>query len=302
MTFASPLPALTNLTRLFPLLLALSLAVALSVAAPPARANGSDEAAALRERHARLAAQIEASPFQRPVLLSSSEAGSQLQGSVDAVVAQPFSRAREHLQRPEALCEILMLQINTKHCTVSGQELVVHIGRKHTQPVEDAYRVAFTVQPLASGDGHMGVQLAAGTGPFSTRDYRIKLQAIPLDDGKRTFLHLSYSYGIGLPARLAMQGYLATAGASKVGFTRTQGGEGYIGGMRGAIERNTMRYYLAIDAYLASLSAPPAQQRTRRLETWFAATEQYARQLHEIERAEYLAMKQSEFRRLPVTS
>lgn len=294
MTFASPLSALTkNIKPFFPLLLALALA------APFARANGADDAAALRERHARLAPQIEASPFQRPVLLSSSEAGSRLQGSVDAIVAQPYARAREHLQQPEALCEILMLQINTKQCVVQGRELVVHIGRKYNQPLEDAYRVAFTVQPLASADEHMGVQLAAETGPFSTRDYRIKLQAIPLDGGQRTFLHLSYAYGIGLPARLAMQGYLATAGASKVGFTRTS--EGYIGGMRGAIERNTMRYYLAIDAYLASLSAPPAQQRMKRMEAWFAATEQYARQLHEIDRGEYLAMKQTEFKRLRAT-
>ena len=137
---------------------------------------------------------------------------------------------------------------------------------------------------------------AADTGPFSTRDYRIQLQAIPLAGGSQTFLHLRYSYGIGIAARLAMQGYLATLGSGKVGFTRA--GSGYIGGMRGAVERNTMRYYLAIDAYLASLAAPPAQQRAKRLDTWFDATEQYARQLHEVERADYLAMKQSEFRRM----
>ncbi len=251
---------------------------------------------ALRERHARLAPQIAASPFQRPLVVQSSESGSELRGSVDAVMPQPYALAREHLQRPEALCEILMLQINTKQCAVQGRELVVHIGRKHDQPLEDAYRVAFTLQPEAAGDDHMSMRLVAASGPYSTRDFRIQLQAIPLSGGSRTYLHLGYSYGIGLPARLAMQGYLATKGASKVGFTRD--GDDYIGGMRGAIERNTMRYYLAIEAYLASLAAPPAQQRTVRLERWFSATEQYARQLHEIERAEYLAMKQREYRRL----
>ena len=51
----------------------------------------------------------------------------------------------------------------------------------------------------------------------------------------------------------------------------------------------------AIDTYLAS---PGTQQRSLRLERWFAATEQYAKQLHEVERADYLAMKQNEFRRL----
>ncbi|HEX3139628.1 MAG TPA: hypothetical protein VHQ87_06220, partial [Rhizobacter sp.] len=257
-----------------------------------------DSAAALRARHTQLAAQMENTPFQRPVVLQSSEVGNDLQGSIDAVVAQPFALAREHLQKPAALCEILMLQINTKQCTVSGNALDVRIGRKYDQPLEDAYRVAFTLQPLASSADYMSLRLGADTGPFSTRDYRIQLQAIPLEGGSKTFLHLRYSYGMGLTAKLAMQSYLATLGAGKVGFTRTSG-SGYIGGMRGAVERNTMRYYLAIDAYLASLAAPAAQQRAHRLDSWFTATEQYARQLHEVERADYLAMKQKEFRRLP---
>jgi hypothetical protein len=259
-------------------------------------AAAAEPAEALQARHAGLAAQLEQSPFRRPVVLASQENGGQLQGSVDAVVPQAFSLARDHLQRPEVLCEIMMLQINTKQCMVEGREIVVHIGRKHDQPVADAYRVAFTVEPLPSSAGHMGVRLRADTGPFSTRDYRIQLEAVPLDGGQRTFLHLDYSYAIGLAARLAMQGYLATAGANKVGFTRQ--GDGLVGGMRGAVERNTMRYYLAIEAYLDSLGASPEQQRARRLERWFAATEQYARQLHEIERGDYLAMKQAEFRRL----
>jgi hypothetical protein len=263
-----------------------------------ANAQTTNTPAALRERHAQLAAEMENTAFKRPVVLQSSETGNQLQGSIDAVVAQPFALASEHLQRPAALCEILMLQINTKQCTVAGNVLDVRIGRKHDQPLEDAYRVAFNVQPRVSNAEYMNLRLGADSGPFSTRDYRIQLQAIPIEGGSKTFLHLEYSYGIGLPARLAMQGYLATLGAGKVGFTRTSS-TGYIGGMRGAVERNTMRYYLAIDAYLASLAAPPAQQRARRLEAWFTATEQYARQLHELDRADYLALKQVDFRRLP---
>jgi len=63
------------------------------------------------------------------------------------------------------------------------------------------------------------------------------------------------------------------------------------------VERNTMRYYLAIDAYLGALSAPPAQQFEQRLESWFASTEQYPRQLHEVDRAAYLDMKRREYLR-----
>lgn len=271
----------------------LLLAATLLLACLPARAADPNSAATLRERHAELAPQLDRSPFQRPLTLDSSETSSQLQGSIDAVVSQPFALMREQLQQPGAWCEILMLHLNTKQCIANGNALGVHIGRKHDQPLSEAYRVAFTLKLDAASADYLDVRLGAETGPFSTRDYRIQLQAIPLADGSKTFLRLRYAYGYGFTAKLAMQGYLATLGAGKVGFTKT--GSSHIGGLRGAIERNTMRYYLAIDTFLAS---PGAQQRTLRLERWFAATEQYAKQLHEVERADYLTMKQNEFRRL----
>jgi len=92
-----------------------------------------------------------------------------------------------------------------------------------------------------------------------------------------------------------VQAYLATAGADKVGFS-SSGGK-LIGGMRGIVERNTMRYYLEIDAYLSAAAAPSGQRVERRLAAWFDATEQYARQLHEIARPDYLAMKRREVQR-----
>jgi hypothetical protein len=70
-----------------------------------------------------------------------------------------------------------------------------------------------------------------------------------------------------------------------------------VGNVRGVIERNTMRYYLAIDAYLDSLSAPPAQQQEKRLRDWYGATERYRQQLHEMEEADYMAMKRKEIAR-----
>jgi hypothetical protein len=55
-----------------------------------------------------------------------------------------------------------------------------------------------------------------------------------------------------------------------------------------------MRYYLAIDDYVA---APAPTQLEQRLATWFDATERYPRQLHELEKSDYLAMKRVETRR-----
>ena len=102
--------------------------------------------------------------------------------------------------------------------------------------------------------------LEAGEGPLGTSDSASSVEAMPADDGK-TFVRLSYSYAFGAVARLAMQAYLGTIGRDKVGFTvvgkEADGRPQLVGGMRGVVERNTMRYYLAIEAFLGALSAPP---------------------------------------------
>lgn len=71
----------------------------------------------------------------------------------------------------------------------------------------------------------------------------------------------------------------------------------YIGGMRGVVERNTMRYYLAVEAYLGALSAPADSRLEKRLNGWHDAVERYPLQLHELNRDEYLAMKRKEIQR-----
>ena len=144
------------------------------------------------------------------------------------------------------------------------------------------------------------MNLEAGEGPLGTRDLRIVVAAMPADDGK-TFIRLSYSYAYGTVARLAMQAYLRTIGRDKVGFTvvgkEADGEPHFVGGMRGVVERNTMRYYLAIEAFLGALSAPPKARMAKSLGDWFTATEGYPRQLREMGRAEYLEMKRKEYAR-----
>jgi hypothetical protein len=177
---------------------------------------------------------------------------------------------------------MLILHINTKYCHATADEspsqLNMHVGKKTEQQLEDAFALKFNYRLTASAADYLSAQLGADKGPLGTHNYRIELQAVPLPDGK-TFMHLRYSYGFGVASRLAMQGYLATAGSGKVGFTQVRRGSSnaYVDGMRGTVERNTMRYYLAIEAYLASLDKPPAQQLEARLHHWFDATEQYAR-------------------------
>jgi hypothetical protein len=225
-------------------------------------------------------------------------------GDIYAIIDHPFATAAAALNRPGDWCEILILHINTKYCRAStgdqGSVLNVSIGKKYDQPLDQAYRVEFAYRVVARTSDYLQVRLNADQGPFSTRDYRIVLEAVPLDSD-RTFIHLSYSYAFGLTGRLAMQVYLGTIGRNKVGFTvvgaQADGQPLHIGGMRGVVERNTMRYYLAIEAFLGTLSAPPQARLEKRLRDWFAAAERYPRQLHEMEQGEYLDMKRKEYLR-----
>ena len=185
--------------------------------------------------------------------------------------------------------------------TADGATLSVAAGRKFDQPIEDAYKLEFTYKLAKSSPDYLQVVLNADEGPFGTRNYRIQLQATPID-ARRTFIHMSYAYGYGMAAKMATQAYLATVGSQKVGFTAAErGADGkpiYVGGVIGLLERNTMRYYLAIDAYLATHAMPAAERTEKALQTWYDATERYAAQLHEMEKAEYMSMKRNEVGRM----
>ena len=275
------------------------------LAGPGRAADASgDSAAGLAAKYAELRGQLSDNQYQKPIVLVSSETRDSVAGDMYALVEQPFATVAAALKGADDWCEIMILHLNTKYCRASagpqGSTLNVSIGKKHDQPVEQAYPVAFTHGVAAQTAGYLQVRLNADQGPLSTRNYRIVLEAVPVDGG-RTFLHLSYSYGFGAAGRLAMQVYLGTAGSSKVGFTVTgtqpDGQRQHIGGMRGLVERNTMRYYLAIEAFLGSLSAPPQARLEKRLRDWFAATERFPRQLHEMEQDEYLNMKRKEYQR-----
>ncbi len=264
--------------------------------------NGNAGANALLEKHAALAGRLAQNAYQRPLYLESSEGSNQVSGNAFAVLDSPFSTVSATFKSPRQWCEVLILHLNTKYCRASADDnpatLSLKVGKKSAQELKDAFSLEFTFRLIAASQDYLSVQLGADHGPMSTRNYRIELQAIPLANGK-SFVHLRYSYEYGTAGRLAMQGYLATIGSGKVGFTRSAEGEksGYVGGIRGTVERNTMRYYLAIEAYLASLGQPPGQQLSRRMEHWFDATEAYRLQLHEVDRSSYLAMKKSEYQR-----
>ena len=259
-------------------------------------------AAALLEKHANLAGRLAPNAYRRPLYLESTENGSQVSSSAYAVLNAPMNKVSDAFKSPKRWCEMLILHLNTKYCRAdvdaSPSTLKMDIGKKTPQSLADTFSLAFDYRVTAASAPYFAVQLNAAKGPVSTSDYRIELEATPLPDGK-TFMHLRYSYAYGLAGRLAMQTYLATLGSDKRGFTQIKNGNklAYVDGMRGTVERNTMRYYLAMEAYLAALKQPRAEQFASSLGYWFDATEEYPLQLHEVERASYIAMKKDEYQR-----
>lgn len=298
-----PEKQLAWLTRLWLVLIAFSSAGLVFASVPDTRS-----AASLHAKYASLGERLLYNPFRRTLVLDSFESRNNLRGDIYALVDHPFLTVSAALQGAEDWCDVLILHINTKYCHARADRadtvLMVRIGKKTAQPIEEASPIEFSYRVAAATPEYLEIQLDAPEGPLSTRNYRIQLQAVPVGND-RTFLHLTYSYDYGLLGRLAMKAYLATLGAGKVGFTMIgklpDGQPTYVGGMRGVVERNTMRYYLAIEAHLGALATPPPLRRQKRLHSWFIATEQYPRQLREVSRAAYFDMKQGEYLRQQTT-
>ena len=91
----------------------------------------------------------------------------------------------------------------------------------------------------------------------------MRFEALSLAGG-RTFVRVSYAYDDSAALRLAAKVYFATLGRSKVRFTVTGTGRNgqpvYIGGPRGAIERNAVRYYFAIQAFMNTMNSPAGRK------------------------------------------
>lgn len=272
-------------------------------------ASAAPEAApahALLDTYQRMRPQLERSAFGRPLLLDSAETPDGLQGEIHAVLDHSLAELRAALMAPARWCELLRLHINNRRCRVSsaqqggGDLLTVALVRRYDKPVEEAFELPFVYRVASAAPGRLAVDMAAASGPLGTSNYRVALEAVALGE-RKTFVRFGYAYEHNTIARLATQAYLATFGSHKVGFTvvgkEADGQPSYIGGLRGLVERNAMRYFLALDAYLAGAASPAPEQFERRLAHWFASIEKYPRQLHEVDLATYLELKRADRQR-----
>lgn len=256
----------------------------------------------LLEVYNRNIARLETSPFGLPLYLDSFEQGDRVHVDVYGIFAYPFSSVSSVLKEPASWCDIVALHPNVKACTYQNLEdawlLTFYLGRKTFQPPQDARQVIYHFRDLERGPGYLDLALTAAVGPLGTKDHQLKFEALPLD-GAKTFVHVTYAYKNSAFLSLAEKVYFSTRGRDKVGFTVAgtdeRGKPVYITGPRGAIERNAVRYYFAIQAVMDSLPYPEKSRFNIRTSNWFDLTNRYPGQLFELEKRDYLSFKKKEY-------
>jgi len=279
-------------------------AVALLAVAALCTGQSADAASsggkALLSRYPALSGKLQKNQFKAPIYLESFESDGSQRVDMYGIFYYPFDAVRDALQSPVNWCDITSLHTNIKACTTRQSAdqrfLTIYSGRKYYQPPADAYPLKLNFRVAAQQPDYLDIVLAAQDGPLRTKDHRIRLEAAPLDKG-RTFVHFSYAYRHGPVANMAIKTYFATLARDKVGFSLVTGQNGapvYIGGVRGAVERNTVRYYLALQTFMDTIKTPEGQRFEKRIGRWYDLTARYPRQLKEVEKSEYLANKRRE--------
>ncbi len=289
-----------------PLGLLLLLTVLLGVAAlrsPAVAQEPRPTETALRATYARVRAKLDVNTFGVPIYVESADKGGRVDADVYGIFDHGFETLQAALRAPPSWCEIAALHPNVKAATYKAQGetwlLTLYCGRKVKQDVKDASPINYSYRIVEDGRDCLDVLLSSGDGPYGTRDHRMRFEALRLE-GNRVFVHVKYGYEYGMPLRLAEKLYFATVARDKVGFTveRTDasGQPVYVTGPRGALERNAVRYYFAIESFLDNLGQPQDARFGAMLSEWYDLTSRFKRQLFESKKGEYTALKLAEYR------
>lgn len=252
----------------------------------------------LRAHYRELTENVATNPFGMPLGVQSNEQGDKVSAEVYGVVDQAFSVVADILGDVHAWCEFMLVSVNVKSCTLeaeaTGNALVLYIGRKDYQTPQQAYEMRYVFRSSRDAQ-HAEIYLDADGGPLGTRDNHIRLDALEVDG--HTLVHFTSSMRLGTVSRMATATYLATLGSGKIGFSSMPDASGKpvpIKGVQAMIERNVMRYFLALQAYVDTRAIAPSERFEQQINRWFDYTERFHTQLYELPKTEYLANKRRE--------
>jgi hypothetical protein len=266
----------------------------------PTAWGGEGNAPRLQNQYQALRELARHGPFGVPLSVRSEVRDDQVSAEISGIIEHPFEAVKAALTTPASWCDFAPLHPNVKACTFHTQAretlLTLYVGRRAYQPPEDASPQVYTLAVDGEEPGFLSATLSAPHGIFGTTAHRFQLEAAGTDTW--TVVALRSSYVSSVVTRILTAIYLATVGRNKVGFSREDpGADGppqYVKGFRGLVERNAMRYYLAFEGFLDLQSVPVPKRFEAGISAVYDLMEQYPTQLHEMERAEYLAAKRRE--------
>lgn len=252
---------------------------------------------------------LESNQYGAPVYIQSNFQEDNATGEVFALVDHEFSAVVAGLSSPDHWCDVVLLHINVKGCNVkvnnnSESNLTLFVGRRYFQTPDQAHEMHYRFNNVSSSPDYLHVNLIARDGPLGTSDYLLTFEVIPFNKSS-SFIHFKYSYRYGFMAKLALDGYLATIGRNKVGFTITDYDDSnnpvYVKGLQGIVERNSMRYFIAISSFLDT-SYLNREQWDNRVQHWYQLAKRFERQFMEIREKEYIETKRKEYRTREATN
>ncbi len=280
----------------YSLLLGLAVPGMLPLAQAAERESGPAQLLAAYQQHE---PQLRLGTGNLPLAVETTTRNELQSGDAYAILDYPYEKVTQTLSNARNWCDILPLHMNIKACTTQplplGTRITLYAGLKSYQPPTLARVLSYTYRVQTLDTQYFSASLTADKTDANSPP--ITLEAIPLD-AERTLVHVRYHWRAPFWLRMASDSYFATVGARKVGFSTTgtdpHGEPAYVSGINGAVERNALRYYLALDTFLNTDHSPDAGRFDVRLNHWFDLTERYPTQLHEMDKADYLRTKHKE--------
>jgi len=192
---------------------------------------------------------------------------------------------------PANWCQFTVLHPNVKACTGGQNLLTLHVGRKLLKSVDDADVMKFRFRTLYLDNEYFKSSLEGDKGPMGIRNYRFEVEAMNV--GGKTFVRIQFSYKSKLYTKLLTSAYVAThrrIGFSVIGINKI-GQLIYSKGKKALIERNVMRCYLALIAFMDTKHMNTEDRFEVRTTYWFNLMERYFPKPYDVDRKKYIITK-----------
>jgi hypothetical protein len=254
----------------------------------------------LINKYHKIGEKLEKNSSPVPFHIESSVSKNASRVDIYGTINYPFGLLKNEFLVPTNWCEIVLPHPDIRACTYKKANdtmwlLNIYRVDKFSEPLKDAYQMKFIYRISELQPEYFDIVLTANEGPSHTKDHQFGIEAIPLEENM-TFIHLRYSFGYSALGYFFMKIF----GGGKVGFseigTDNEGNPVYVGGLRGAVERDVACYYLAILVYLDTLKIPAEQRFEKRVGKWYDLAALYKKQLLEMGEREYLTYKRQDRR------